>query len=194
MLPQIVKLGKAIGLDLKIITADEAYGDAKQNEEIKREYGVKVVSASKEKVKLPEYVDKETQSVYMNKWCEFPMSYIGRTDEGTHEFKCNAESGICFHDIDCPKYREIPTDAGLFGQIPDNVKGVKKVKDLRKNVERPFNLLKHRDGLEPVRVRSQHGLMAVSTFVNIANLLLEIVATRKTERKESNQLKLKLAA
>ncbi|MBI3599308.1 MAG: transposase [Nitrospinae bacterium] len=194
LLPPLVKLGKAIGLDLKVITADEAYTDVEQNEAMKREYDVTVVSTSKEKVKLPDYVDEKTKSVYMNKWCETPMSYLGITDEGNHEFKCNDELGSCLHDINCPKYREIPIDAGNFGQIPDNVNGVKKVKDLRKNVERPFNLLKHRDGLEPVRVKSQHGLMAVSTFVNIVNLLLEIVATRKTERKESNQLKLKLAA
>lgn len=91
-------------------------------------------------------------------------------------------------------FSEIPVDAGIFGQIPDQVEGIEDVKNLRKNIERPFNLLKHREGLEPVRVRSQHGLMAVATFANMANLLLEIVGTRKTERKENCQLRFKLSA
>lgn len=189
---QLILLGKAIGLDLKIITADEAYGDAEQNEAIQKEHGVTIITTPKEKVKLPEYVDRETQSVYMDKWCETPMLYLGKTDKGSHEFKCNTEE--CIHKSTCHKYREIPVDAGIFGQIPDQVEGIEDVKNLRKNIERPFNLLKHREGLEPVRVRSQHGLMAVATFANIANLLLEIVATRKTERKENCQLRFKLSA
>ena len=194
LLPQLVQLGKAIGLDLRIITADEAYGNAQQNERIQRDYGVTVITNPKEKIKLPEYVDKETQSVYMSKWCEIPMSYLGRIQDGGHEFKCSAESGECLHDITCPKYREIPVDAGIFGQIPDNGHLVEEVKNLRKNIERPFNLLKHREGLEPVKVRSQHGLIAAATFANMANLLLEVIATRKTKRKDDRQLKLNIAA
>ena len=194
LLPQLIQLGKAIGLDLKIITADEAYGDAEKNERIKREYGVTVITNPKEKVKLPEYVDKETQSVYMNKWCEIPMSYLGKTEDGGHEYKCSAVSGECLHDVSCSKYREIPVDAGIFGQIPDNGHLVEEAKNLRKNIERPFNLLKHREGLEPVKVRSQHGLIATATFANMANLLLEVIATRKTKRKDDRQLKLNIAA
>ena len=194
LLPQLVQLGKAIGLDLRIITADEAYGDAEENERIKREYGVTVITNPKEKVKLPEYVDKETQSVYMNKWCEIPMSYLGKTEDGGHEYKCSAVSGECLHDVSCSKYREIPVDAGIFGQIPDNGHLVEEAKNLRKNIERPFNLLKHREGLEPVKVRSQHGLIATATFANMANLLLEVIATRKTKRKDDRQLKLNIAA
>ena len=122
------------------------------------------------------------------------MIGYSRMDEGGHEFKCNAEPGECIHDATCDKYREIPVDAGIFGQIPDQVSGVENVKNIRKHIERPFNLLKHREGLEPLRVRSQHGLMAVATFSTMANLLLEIVATRKTERKENPQQRLKLVA
>lgn len=193
-LPQIVQLGKAIGLDLKIITADEAYSDADKNETIKREQGVTVITNPKEKVKFPDYVDTESQSVYMSKWCETPMTYLGKTEDWCHEFKCSAESGKCLHCVTCPQYREIPVDTGIFGQIPDYVDGIEKIKDLRKNIERPFNLLKHREGLEPLRVRSQHGLMAAATFANMANLFLEIISARKTKRKGNNQLKLKLAA
>lgn len=193
-LPQLVQLGKAIGLKLKVITADEAYGTAEQNEAIQREHGVTVITPPKAKVKLPEYIDRETQAVTLDQWCETPMRYLGRIDEGCHEFKCDAEPQGCIRYRICSKYREIAVDAGIFGQIPDQVGGVEAVKNLRKHIERPFNLLKHREGLEPVRVRSQQGIMAVATFATAANLLLEIVATRKTKRKESPQQKLNLAA
>ena len=65
--------------------------------------------------------------------------------------------------------------------------------NLRKHMERSYNLLKHREGLEPLRVRSQHGVMAVATFANIATILLEIVATRKTTKEKQCQT-LKAAA
>jgi len=54
---------------------------------------------------------------------------------------------------------------------------------------------KHREGLEPVRVRFQHGLTVIAAIAAIANLLLEIVGSRKTKPKEEKtQLKLNLAA
>jgi hypothetical protein len=195
-LKQLVQLGKAIGLDLRLITADEAYGDAEQNHQIQQEHNVTVIAPPSKKVKTPEHVDKDTKAVYMNKWCEVPMQYLGKTDEGEHEFGCDAPKEECIHSSTCDKYRQIALDAGMFGQIPAQLAGVKEVEDLRKHIERPFNLLKHREGLEPLRVRSQQGLMAVAAFANMANLLLEIVGTRKTKIKENRytQLELELAA
>lgn len=193
-LSQLIQLGKAIGIDLKVVTADKAYGDAVQNEEIRKAYGVTVVTPPSVKVKTPDHVEKETKSVYRDKWCEIPMTYVGRTDTGDHEFKCSADSNACIHIATCPMYREIPVDSGLFGQIPDQVDGVAEVRDIRKNMERPYNLLKHREGLEPVRVRSHHGLIAVATFATMANLLLEIVATRKTKKKVERQQRFRFAA
>jgi len=191
---QLVLLGSAMGLDLQVITGDEAYGDVEENEMLQREHGVTLLTPPAAKVRLPEYVDPETGAVYLNSWCEIPMSYLGKMKNGVHEFKCNANPHECIHAPTCRKYRELPVDAGLFGQIPFQVKGVKEVQDLRKNLERAFNLLKHREGLEPLRVRSQQGLMAVATFSTLANLLLEIVATRKTGRKEKPQQELNLVA
>ena len=67
--------------------------------------------------------------------------------------------------------------------------------DIRKNGERPFNLLKKREGLEGFRARSQHGLLARCTFTTMATLLLEIVGTRKKKIKiKQEQLNLPLAA
>ncbi|MFO8055667.1 MAG: transposase, partial [bacterium] len=94
----------------------------------------------------------------------------------------------------CPQYRVVPFDSGFFGQIPEQAAGVEKVRDVRKHIERAYNLLKHREGLEPLRTRSQHGVMCQMAFANMATLLLEIVGTRKTERKEAaEQLKLDFA-
>ncbi len=194
LLEQLIVFGKAIGLGLKVVIGDEAYGDGKGSEEIRKEHDVTVVTPAREKVKVPDNVDKESHEVYMDGLCEIPMKYIGKTDTGSHEFKCRVGADECIRSATCGKYCEIPVDAGIFGQIPEQVRGVSELRNLRKNSERPFNLLKHREGLEPLRVRSQHGLMAVATFATMANLLLEIVATRKTKRKENPQQRLILAA
>ncbi len=193
-LEQLIVLGKAIGLELKVLIADEAYGDGEGNEAMRKEHRVTVVTPPKEKVKVPDNVDRDSHAVYKDGLCEIPMRYVGRTDKGSHEFKCDAEPGECIRSVTCGQYREISVDAGMFGQIPEQVMGVSALRDLRKNSERPFNLLKHREGLEPLRVRSQHGLIAVATFATMANLLLEIVGTRKKERRENSQQRLKLAA
>lgn len=193
-LEQLIQLGKAIGLDMKIIIADEAYGDGEDNKAMRKDHDITVITPPKEKVKLPDDVDGETKAVYMNSNCETPMSYAGRSDTGNHEFICTDEKGECMFSLTCDKCREIPVDAGIFGQIPEQVRGVEELRDLRKNMERAFNLLKHREGLEPVRVKSMHGLMAVATFATAANLLIEIVGSRKTQIKENSQQQLKLAA
>jgi hypothetical protein len=65
-----------------------------------------------------------------------------------------------------------------------------KALDIRKNGERPFNLLKKREGLEPVRVRSQGGLVARVTFTTIATLLLEMANTRRKNKGKQEQMDL----
>jgi hypothetical protein len=59
--------------------------------------------------------------------------------------------------------------------------------DIVNNLERSYNLLKHREGLDPLRVRSQQGAQAVATFAQMATLLLEIVGTRRSEPKEETK-------
>jgi hypothetical protein len=141
-------------------------------------------------VNPPEHVDTESGAVYMSGNCETAMRYLGRTEKG-HEFGCNDQG--CFHAPNCPRCREIPLDSGLFGQIPDQIEQVKDVRDIRKNMERCFNLAKHREGLEPLRVKSQHAAMAAATFAQMATLLLEIVGTRRTPKKEEKPIQLKMA-
>jgi hypothetical protein len=71
---------------------------------------------------------------------------------------------------------------------------VSKALDIRKNGERPFNLLKKREGLEQVRVRSHHGVVVRTTFTTLATLLLELAGTRRTKKSKQKQKKLPLVA
>ena len=193
-LKPLIQLGQAIGLKMNIIVADEAYGAAEDTRDIKQEHGIELVAPPRAKVQLPDSVDQETCDVFFSELCDIPMAYLGKNETGEHEFKCAADSGQCFHSERCPQGRLIPIDAGCFGAIPKQIEALEQVIDLRKNIERPFNLLKHREGLEPLRARSQQGVMAVATFATMANLFLEITATRKTKKKEKLQMKLNLVA
>jgi len=60
---------------------------------------------------------------------------------------------------------------------------------IRKNCERPFNLIKKREGLETTRVRSQHGVVVRSTFTTIATLLIEMAGTRHKPAKKKDKQK-----
>ena len=111
------------------------------------------------------------------------MQYIGIEEEG-HEFKCGAGFGDCYRAAICPKFRHIPLDNGCFQRILYGSESVSKALDIRKNGERPFNLIKKREGLEQVRVRSQHGLVARAAFTTIATLLLEMVGTRRKKKEK----------
>ena len=105
-------------------------------------------------------------------------------------FKCSAEFGRCPRAAICPKFRYIPIDNGCFQRILYGRELVSKAIDIRKHGERSFNLLKKRDGLEPVRVRSQQGLVSRVTFTTIATLLLEMAGTRRKSKDRPQQLDL----
>ena len=181
----LVNIGKAIGLDLQLITADEAYHD--NDGTIYDESGVHLAKPPSSNVSLPENVDKETLQVMCDDFCETPMEYVG-IDEKGHEFKCRAGFGECPNAAICPKFRHIPLDNGCFQRILYGSESVSKALDIRKNGERPFNLIKKREGLDQVRVRSQHGLVARATFTTMATLLLEMAGTRR--KKKTKQMDL----
>lgn len=114
------------------------------------------------------------------------LSYDGYTlygEEG-HEYKCKAGFGQCPHAATCPGYRSIQIDNGYFQRIPYGDEQILKALEIRKNGERPFNLIKKREGLETVRVRSQHGVIVRSAFTTIVTLLLEMAGTRSKKKKE----------
>jgi len=187
----LVRLGKAMGLDLKLITADEAYHD--KDGLLFKESGVHLIKPPSSKVTLPANVDSSTFQVMFDDFCDIPMKYIGIEEQG-HEFKCGAQPGQCLRSELCPQFRHIDFDNGYFQRILYGSDAVSKALDIRKNGERPFNLLKKREGLEQVRVRSQHGVVVRSTFTTMSTLLLELAGTRKTKKANQKQIKLPLAA
>ena len=186
----LINLGKAMGLDVKLVTADEAYNDG--NGALLSETGTHLIKPPCSKVIFPENVDTKTLQVTYDDLCEIPMDYAGN-DEQYHEFRCSAAPGECFRAERCSQFRQIPFDSGHFQRIIHGSDEVTKALDIRKNGERPFNLLKKREGLEEVRVRSQHGLLARCTFTTMATLLIEIAGTRRKPKKKPKQEQMELA-
>jgi hypothetical protein len=183
----LVKLAQAMGIDLKLVTADEAYHD--KDGAVYEETGVIVTTPPSSNVKLPENIDSTAGHVFVDDKCEIPMCHVG-SDGLDHEYKCGAEPGQCFFASSCPKYRIVPFDGGLFQRIPSSTDQIDQANDIRKNCERPFNLLKNQTGLEVLRVRSQQATMARVTFATIGTLLIEMAGFRKKKKKECKNLQL----
>jgi len=183
-LPFLVNLAQAMGIDIKLVTADEAYHD--KDGSLFEETGVIVTTPPSTKVALPTNVDGGSGEVFCSDSCRIPMRRIGYENR-IHEYKCGAESDECQHLTICPQGRLIPADGGLFQQIPYETEQIKQAHNIRKNCERPFNLLKNQTGLETVRVRSQHATMARCTLSSIAVLLIEMAGTRRKMKPEKPQ-------
>jgi len=185
-LKPLIKLAQAMGIDMKLITADEAYHD--KDGSILDETGVHVIAPPSKNVDIPDNVMESPVRITCNDLCEIPMNYMGSTKEG-HEFSCNAEPGECFIEGSCCKSRTISFDKGLFQPTPSWLEASDKALDIRKNCERPFNLMKKREGLENTRVRSQHGVVVRSAFTTIATLLIEMAGTRRKPEKKPDKQK-----
>ena len=187
-LPFLVNLAQAMGIDVKLITADEAYHD--KDGSLFDDTGASVVTPPSSKVAIPENVDSETGTVFCHDQCSVPMLHLGVEDQ-LHEYKCGVGAGECPRAGNCPQARFVPIDSGMFQRIPYHLKQVQQVLDIRKNCERPFNLLKNQTGLETVRVRSQHATMARCTLSSIAVLLIKMAGKRKKQApKKSKQMSL----
>ena len=183
-LPFLVNLAQAMGIDIQLITADEAYHD--KDGSLFKETGVIVATPPSTKVSLPENIDGDSGAVFCNDSCSIAMLRVGLENQ-THEYKCRAEPGECQHSSSCPQCRHIPVDGGLFQQIPYETKQIQQAHDIRKNCERPFNLLKNQTGLETIRVRSQHATMARCTLSSIAVLLIKMAGTRRKKKTDRPQ-------
>jgi len=190
-LKPLIRLAQALGIDMKLITADQAYHD--KDGSILEETGVYVVAPSSEKAKLPDNILESPVRVTCNDLCEIPMTILG-TSQGGHEFKCGANPCECIFESTCSKSRTIKFDKGYFQPMPLFLDSSQQAIDIRKNCERPFNLMKKREGLEQTRVRSQHGVVVRSTFTTIATLLIEIAGTRHKSKKKDNGQKELFAA
>ncbi len=185
-LKPLIQLAQAMGIDVKLITADQAYHDTDGS--LFNETGTYVIAPPLENTALPDNVVNFPVRVTCNDYCEHPMNYICCTPEG-HEYGCSTQPGECPHDSACLKRRIIPFDRGYFQPMPVLTKQAEKIIAIRKNCERPFNLMKKREGLEQTRVRSQHGVVARSIFTTIATLLIEMAGTRrKNKKKDDKQL------
>jgi hypothetical protein len=185
----LVDFGKRIGLNLNIVTTDQAYGDRDELEYIHNKHNVIILNAPKELTQLPQNVDAKTYAVRKNSSCSVDMVYAGCDQQYGHEFHCNAQSGDCPFEGSCNKFRYIPVDTGAFGKIPYFLDGAQKIVAMRKVAERPFNLIKHRDGLEPLRTKGIHNSTVVATIANIATLLIEIAGHRKKVKTNNEQHK-----
>ena len=175
-LPFLVKLAQAMGLDIKLITADEAYHD--KDGSLFEDTGVIVTTPPSSIVKPPENVTAKTEEVFCHDECLTPMQYLG-SDKQEHEYKCSAEPGQCLYSETCSQCRFIQMDQGLFQRIPFAITDIREAHDIRKNCERPFNLLKNQVGLEKIRVRSQQSTMTRCTLSTIAVLLIKMAGKRK---------------
>jgi hypothetical protein len=187
-LTPLIKLAKTMGIDVKLITADQAYHDSDGS--VLDETRVYVIAPPSEKAMLPDNVLEFPVRIACNDSCEIPMKILGSSQKG-HEFGCGAEPGECIFESGCPKFRTIAFDNGYFQPMPTFHDISERAIGIRKNCERPFNLMKKREGLEQTRVRSQHGVVARSTFTTIATLLIEMAGTRrKHNKKEDKQMNL----
>ncbi|MBM9538688.1 hypothetical protein [Desulfobulbus alkaliphilus] len=116
-LPFLVKLGQAMGIELRLIIAVEAYHD--KDDALFAETGVRVITPPSSKVRLPEHIDTQTGSVFCHGGCEVAMLHMG-VEDGSHEYKCDATAGDCDYAGTCPNYRLIPLDSGHFQRIPSS--------------------------------------------------------------------------
>jgi hypothetical protein len=190
-LKPLIKLAQALGIDIKLITADQAYHD--RDGSVLNETGVYVVAPASEKVKLPDNVLESPLRIMCNDSCEIPMEFLGALPEG-HEFGCGSIPGECMFESVCSKSRIVGFDRGYFQPMPTFHRASQEAIGIRKNCERPFNLMKKREGLEQTRVRSQHGVIVRSALTTIATLLIEMAGTRHKPKKKDNGQKELFAA
>lgn len=190
----LISLAQAIGLNVRLVTADEAYHD--KDNDIYDDLGATIITPPDKKTLLPDFVDVERKHVFCHEHCSVPMQYLG-VFEHEHEYKCTANWGECPFAQSCPQTRSIPLDAGYFQRINLFIDQAQQPIDIRKNAERPYNLLKNREGLKTPRPRSKHGILVQCTFAQMVTLLLEMAGTRrkhKPEPQKERQLPLPIAA
>ena len=184
-LETLLKLAQAIGLDVKLVVADQAYGSEQEYDVFYNTYGARLLNNPKEIVRAPQYVDRDNGQVRKNSLCEFPMKYMGRDIQKGHEFHCNANDYQCPFENSCDKIRFIKMDSGLFGLLPvHHIKQAGKALQMRKVIERPFNLIKHRDGLEPLRTKGMVNSTFAAVTSNITTLVIELAGFRKKMKKK----------
>jgi hypothetical protein len=107
----LIELAQCIGIDVKMVSGDEAYHD--KDGSLFQNTGVIVSTPPSATVKLLEHVDPETGAVFINAECTIPMAHIGLVDQ-IHEYKCAAQTGACDQKGMCSLCRDIPVGRGYF--------------------------------------------------------------------------------
>ena len=190
----MLALADAMGLNIKVLSADEAYADADKQKRLLKENKTMVVTAPKEKAQIPENVDAENGDVFQDGFCETPMRWNGFDAKAdAHCFVCNNDTE-CFRKSLCQQERVIPMDTGLFGPIPKSVDYAEQVTNIRKITERPFNLIKHMDGLEPGRMKTQSTFSAQMVFSQMIGLFKVMAGLRAIPKEKKRQEVLPFAA
>ncbi len=187
LLEPLLAIARAVELEVKLLSADSAYADAQKQAKLLIEHDIRVVTPPKAKVALPQNVDDKNCEVFLDGKCEIPMKWTGYDEEDNgHVFTCNDDCNSCFFKSLCPQERIIPIDTGLFGPIPMCMEESQQAIAVRKVAERPFNLLKHLDGLEPCRMKTQATVsaqVAFSQMVGIFKVMAGLRSVPKTDDK-----------
>ncbi len=106
---------QALGIDMKLITADQAYHDSDGS--ILEETAVYVIAPPSEKAVLPDNVLESPVRVTCNDLCEIPIKILGSSQDG-HEFRCVVNPSECVFESACTKSRTIAFDTGYFQPMP----------------------------------------------------------------------------
>ncbi len=184
MLLLFTKLAQSLGLNIKVLAVDEGYLGAPKHEKLRLEHGILSLTKPSKVPLCPDHVDPETGDVFATHLCETPMRWRGYdVEETAHLFKCNEENANCMWSVRCPKERLLPIDTGLFGTVPWCYPAAKQIVAARKITERPFNLMKHVDGLEPCRMRNHTTLSAQIVFTQIVGIAKVMAGQRGNAHK-----------
>jgi len=195
VLEPMVALAQAIGLDLRVLSLDEAYANAKTQKSFLEERGLLAVTTPQSKVAAPADVDAKRGQVFCHAACERPMTWRGYDrEDGGHLFTCGDQESSCLFDWVCPKERIIPIDTGLFGPIPHSKPWSREVQNSRKVAERPFNLLKNMDGMEPCRMRTRATFSAQMVFSQMIGLFKVMAELRAQPKKRGRAVQEELFA
>jgi hypothetical protein len=187
-LKPLINPARALGIDIKLITADQACHGSDGS--VLNETGVYVIAPASGQAKLPDNVLESPLRVTCNDSCEIPMTFPGATPEG-HGSGCGATPGECMFESICPKSGIVDFDNGHFRPVPAFHASSQEAAGIRKNCERLFNLTKKREGTGQAGVRSQHGVVVRSALTAIVTLLTEMLGTgHKPKKKDSGQKEL----
>ena len=183
-LEPLTEIARAIGIEMKLLSADKAYASAPRSVEMKRDFNLLTVTPSMGNAVLPDDVNKTSGAVFKNAVCETPMRWAGfDADDNVQVFKCN-DNATCPHFYFCDKERLLKVDTGLFGMVPACSSYQREPLFYRKIGERPFNVMKHKDGLEPCRMKTFRTVSAQVVLSQIVGLVHVITGRRSSKRVE----------